>query len=69
MGDDSPAPVVPWNRPDVQDALARGDWPTVLRAFLDVGLSQTAIAARTGLSQSRFHGWLMERAGHQVSRQ
>ena len=53
MGDDSPAPVVPWNRPDVQDALARGDWPTVLRAFLDGGLSQTAIAARTGLSQSQ----------------
>jgi transcriptional regulator with XRE-family HTH domain len=40
-------------RPDVQDALARGDWPTALRAFLDVGLSQTAIASRTGLSQSQ----------------
>src|SRR6516225_9816840 len=53
MGDDSPAPVVPWNRPDVQDALARGDWPTVLRAFRDTGLSQTAIAASTGLSQSQ----------------
>jgi transcriptional regulator with XRE-family HTH domain len=53
MGDDSAASLVPWNRPDVQDALARGDWPTVLRAFLDSGLSQTAIAARTGLSQSQ----------------
>ena len=53
MGDDNAAAAVPWNRPDVQDALARGDWPTVLRAFLDGGLSQTAIAARTGLSQSQ----------------
>jgi transcriptional regulator with XRE-family HTH domain len=49
MADDA-ARVAPWNRPDV---LARGDWPTVLRAFLDVGLSQTAIAARSGLSQSQ----------------
>ena len=53
MGDDNAAPALAWNRPDVQDALARGDWPTVLRAFLDGGLSQTAIAARTGLSQSQ----------------
>jgi transcriptional regulator with XRE-family HTH domain len=53
MGDDSAASLVPWNRPDVQDALARGDWRTVLRAFLDSGLSQTAIAGRTGLSQSQ----------------
>jgi transcriptional regulator with XRE-family HTH domain len=52
MADDA-ARVAPWNRPDVLDALARGDWPTVLRAFLDVGLSQTAIAARSGLSQSQ----------------
>jgi transcriptional regulator with XRE-family HTH domain len=52
MADDA-AHVVPWTRPDVQDALARGDWPTVLRAFLDSGLSQTAIAARAGLSQSQ----------------
>jgi transcriptional regulator with XRE-family HTH domain len=40
-------------RADVQAALARGDWSVVLRAFLDSGLSQTAIAARTGLSQSQ----------------
>jgi transcriptional regulator with XRE-family HTH domain len=40
-------------RPDVRDALARGDWSIVLRAFLDFGLSQTEIAARTGLSQSQ----------------
>jgi hypothetical protein len=40
-------------KPGVADALARGDWSTVLRAFLDGGLSQTAIAARTGLSQSQ----------------
>src|SRR5215469_8276815 len=53
MGDDNAASTAAWNRPDVQDALARGDWPTVLRAFLDGGLSQTAIAARTGLSQSQ----------------
>jgi transcriptional regulator with XRE-family HTH domain len=53
MGDDNAASFMPWNRPDVQDALARGDWPTVLRAFRDTGLSQTAIAASTGLSQSQ----------------
>jgi transcriptional regulator with XRE-family HTH domain len=41
------------DRPDVQEALARGDWSTVLRAFLDDGLSQTVIAARAGLSQSQ----------------
>jgi transcriptional regulator with XRE-family HTH domain len=41
------------DRPDVRDALARGDWSIVLRAFLDDGLSQTVIAARTGLSQSQ----------------
>ena len=40
-------------RPEVRDALAHGDWSTVLRAFLDHGLSQTAIAARTSLSQSQ----------------
>lgn len=34
-------------------ALDRGDWATVLRAFLDTGISQTAIAVRTGLSQSQ----------------
>ena len=39
MGDDNAAPATAWNRPDVQDALARGDWPAVLRAFLDGGLS------------------------------
>jgi Helix-turn-helix len=52
MADDA-ARVAPWNRPDVLGALAHGDWPIVLRAFLDGGLSQTAIAARTGLSQSQ----------------
>ena len=41
------------DRPDVRDALARGDWSIVLRAFLDGGMSQTVIAARTGLSQSQ----------------
>ena len=41
------------DRPDVRDALARGDWSIVLCAFLDGGLSQTVIAARTGLSQSQ----------------
>ena len=51
--DDGNASTLAWNRPDVRDALARGDWPIVLRAFLDSGLSQTAIAARTGLSQSQ----------------
>ena len=40
-------------RPEVRDALARGDWSTVLCAFLDDGLSQTVIASRTGLSQSQ----------------
>jgi transcriptional regulator with XRE-family HTH domain len=42
-----------WRRPEVVDGLARGDWSTVLRAFLDGGLSQAAIAGRTGLSQSQ----------------
>src|SRR5215470_8038827 len=50
--DDSTAVAV-CGRPDVLDALARGDWSIVLRAFMDYGLSQTAIAARTGLSQSQ----------------
>jgi transcriptional regulator with XRE-family HTH domain len=40
-------------RPEIQAALARGDWSIVLRAFLDAGFSQTEIAARTGLSQSQ----------------
>jgi transcriptional regulator with XRE-family HTH domain len=40
-------------RPEVRQALAMGDWPVVLRAFLDCGLSQTAVAARAGLSQSQ----------------
>src|SRR5437660_10540809 len=40
-------------RPEVRAALARGDWTVVLRAFLDDGLSQTAIAARAGLAQSQ----------------
>ncbi len=47
------AAVIVCGRPDVRDALARGDWSIVLRAFLDFGLSQTVIAARTGLSQSQ----------------
>ena len=47
------AAVTICSRPDVRDALARGDWSIVLRAFMDYGLSQTAIAARTGLSQSQ----------------
>jgi transcriptional regulator with XRE-family HTH domain len=51
--DDVNASTLAWNRPDVRDALARGDWPIVLRAFFDSGLSQTEIAARTGLSQSQ----------------
>jgi transcriptional regulator with XRE-family HTH domain len=51
--------VEPWHsdavcaREDVRTALDRGDWATVLRAVLDTGLSQTAIATRTGLSQSQ----------------
>jgi transcriptional regulator with XRE-family HTH domain len=53
MADDNAASAAPWNRPDVRDALAQGDWPVVLRAFLDNGLSQTEIAERTGLSQSQ----------------
>lgn len=40
-------------RTDVQDALARGDWSTVLQAFLDAGLSQTVVARRAGISQSQ----------------
>jgi transcriptional regulator with XRE-family HTH domain len=53
MPEDSTAAITVLARPDVRDALARGDWSVVLRAFLDAGLSQTAIAARTGLSQSQ----------------
>jgi transcriptional regulator with XRE-family HTH domain len=51
--DEVNASTLAWNRPDVRDALARGDWPIALRAFFDSGLSQTVIAARTGLSQSQ----------------
>jgi ribosome-binding protein aMBF1 (putative translation factor) len=47
------AGVTVCGRPEVWDALVRGDWSIVLRAFLDAGLSQTVIAARTGLSQSQ----------------
>src|SRR5499427_9580165 len=50
---DNGAAVTVCGRPDVRDALARGDWSIVLRAFLDAGLSQTVIAVRTGLSQSQ----------------
>jgi transcriptional regulator with XRE-family HTH domain len=53
MVENNMAAATIWSRPDVQDALERGDWPIVLRAFLDSGLSQTVIAARTGLSQSQ----------------
>jgi transcriptional regulator with XRE-family HTH domain len=42
-----------YGSPDVRDALARGDWSVVLQALIDGGLSQIAIAARTGLSQSQ----------------
>jgi hypothetical protein len=37
--DDVNASTLAWNRPDVRDALARGDWPIVLRAFFDSGLA------------------------------
>src|SRR5215470_20448397 len=50
---DNSAAATICGRPEVRDALARGDWSIVLRAFMDYGLSQTAIAARTGLSQSQ----------------
>src|SRR5215510_12759582 len=53
MAEDSTAAIAVLARPDVQVALARGDWSVVLRAFLDAGLTQTAIAGRTGLSQSQ----------------
>jgi len=53
MAGDSTVAIGVLARPDVQSALARGDWSVVLRAFMDTGLSQTAIAARTGLSQSQ----------------
>lgn len=42
-----------YERHDVRTALGLGDWATVLRVYLDAGLSQTAIANRTGLSQSQ----------------
>lgn len=40
-------------RPGMRYALAHGDWQTVLRAYIDGGLSQSIIAARTGVSQSQ----------------
>lgn len=40
-------------QPETRYALAHGDWQTVLRAYLDTGLSQSAIAGRTGISQSQ----------------
>ncbi len=52
MAEDRTATTIS-SRPDVRAALTRGDWSVVLRAFLDTGLSQTEIAARTGLSQSQ----------------
>src|SRR5262245_64310846 len=53
MAEGTAAQAAICDRPDVREALARGDWSIVLRAFLDTGLSQTVIAARTGLSQSQ----------------
>jgi transcriptional regulator with XRE-family HTH domain len=53
MAGDSTAVIAVLARPEVQAALARGDWSVVLRAFLDAGLSQTTIAARSGISQSQ----------------
>ena len=53
MAEDRAAITTICGRPDVRDALARGDWSVVLRAFLDSGWSQTAIAERAGLSQSQ----------------
>ncbi|WP_344319692.1 helix-turn-helix domain-containing protein, partial [Actinocatenispora thailandica] len=41
-----------YQRPDMRAALAAGDWATVLTTVIGtVGLSQTAIAARVGMSQ------------------
>ena len=40
-------------RTDVRRALASGDWATALRAVQDLGISQTDMASRTGLSQSQ----------------
>ncbi|GIL27448.1 hypothetical protein NUM_27020 [Actinocatenispora comari] len=41
-----------YHRPDMRAALAAGDWATVLTTVIaTVGLSQTAIAARVGMSQ------------------
>lgn len=40
-------------QPETRYALAHGDWQTVLRAYLDAGMPQTAIAARSGISQSQ----------------
>jgi len=53
MAEDGAASTTVCGRPDVRDALARGNWSVVLLAFLDSGLTQTVIAARTGLSQSQ----------------
>lgn len=40
-------------QPELRHALAHGDWSTVLRAYLDAGMSQTSIAAQCGISQSQ----------------
>jgi transcriptional regulator with XRE-family HTH domain len=53
MTEHSAIPAAIHGRPQVREALARGDWSAVLRAYLDAGFTQTAIAARTGLSQSQ----------------
>src|SRR5262245_55621073 len=41
-----------WERPDVRRALLAGDWATALRAVLDLGVTQTEIAHRAGISQA-----------------
>lgn len=45
-------PVELFTRPDMRAALAAGDWATVVTTVIrTVGISQTDIAARTGMSQ------------------
>jgi hypothetical protein len=46
MAEDSTAAIAVLARPDVQVALARGDWSVVLRAFLDTGV-HSAYTTRT----------------------
>jgi len=42
-----------YERADVRRALAAGDWSATLRAILDSGITQTEVAARTGVSQAQ----------------